>query len=82
MEVIRTVREKNPDVRFVITAITLETLASLEQIKEQFPEYADMEVLQINAARSRALGSYHLMSAENPVFVICFGGRKEESNGK
>lgn len=82
LEVIRTVREKNPDVRFVITAITLETLASLEQIKEQFPEYADMEVLQINAARSRALGSYHLMSAENPVFVICFGGRKEESNGK
>lgn len=82
LEIIQKVREKNQDVRFVITAITLETLALLEKIKEQFPEYADMEVLQINAARSRALGRYHLMSAENPVFIICFGGRKEEPNEK
>lgn len=79
-EIIQRVREKNKDVRFVITAITLETLASLERIKERFPEYGDMEVLQVNAARSRALGRYHLMSAENPVFIICFGGRKEEPN--
>lgn len=77
IKIIQKVREKNCDVRFVITAITLETLGSLEQIKEQFPEYADMEVVQINAARSRELGRYHLMSAENPVFIICFGGRKE-----
>lgn len=77
INIIQKVREKNRDVRFVITAITLETLGSLEQIKEQFPEYADMEVVQINAARSRELGRYHLMSAENPVFIICFGGRKE-----
>lgn len=82
IEIIQKVREKNRNVRFVITVITLETLASFEQMKERFPEYADMEVVQINAARSRALGRYHLMSAENPVFIICFGGRREESDGK
>ncbi len=82
IEIIQKVQEKNRNVRFVITAITLETLASLEQIKERFPEYADMEVVQINAARNRALGRYHLMSAENPVFIICFGGRKEEFDEK
>ena len=64
--------------RFVVNAVTLETVAQIGQIRERFPEYQEMEVIQVNVARARELGRYHLMSAENPVYIISFGGRKEE----
>ena len=76
IDIIRAVRAKNEDVRFVINAVTLETLAMVEDIKFEFPQYENMEIVQINVARSKALGKYHLMSAENPVYIISFGGEE------
>lgn len=73
-DIVEAVRRKNPGARFVVNAVTLETLAQVESLRNAFPEYESMEVVQVNVARSRALGSYHLMSAENPVFIISFGG--------
>lgn len=74
MEIIRTVRGKNPAVRFVINAVTLETMAQIGQIPEAFPEYRNMEIMQVSLARSRYVGRYHMMDAENPVMIACFGG--------
>lgn len=74
LEIIQTVREKNSNARFVVNAVTLETLAQLQKIPEEFPEYADMEVVQVGVSKSRAVGNYHLMCAENPVYVAEFGG--------
>lgn len=76
IDIIRAVRTKNEDVRFVINIVTLETLAMVEDIKSEFPQYENMEIVQINVARSKALGKYHLMSAENPVYIISFGGEE------
>ncbi len=73
-EIIDAVRSKNPKVRFVVNAVTLETLAQLVKIREKFPEYKDMEAIQVNVAKNRALGSYQLMTAENPVTIVSFGG--------
>lgn len=80
MEILAAVRAKNPNVRLVMTAVTLETLAAVEKIREAYPEYRDMEVVQINVARGRPLGGYHLMTAENPVTIVCFG-KKEGLDG-
>ncbi|MEG1848042.1 MAG: precorrin-6A reductase [Lachnospiraceae bacterium] len=80
-DIIRSVHDKNTQVRFVLTVVTLETWGQLEQIKAEFPEYIDMEVIQVNIARSRPLGRYHSMGADNPVSIICFGGRKEQIDG-
>ena len=74
MEIIRAVKEKNPAARFVVNAVTLETMAQIGQIPEKFPEYQDMEILQANLTRSRHVGQYHMMNAENPVMIACFGG--------
>lgn len=76
IDIIRIIREKNREVRFVVNAVTLETMAQIEQIREVFPEYREIEVIQVNVARGKALGRYHLMTAENPVYIISFGGRK------
>lgn len=75
-DIIKAVREKNPEARFVVNAVTLETMAQIGQIPERFPEYQDMEILQVNLTRSRPAGKYHMMSAENPVMIACFGGCK------
>lgn len=74
MEIIRAVKEKNPAARFVVNAVTLESMAQIGQIPEKFPEYQEMEILQANLIRSRRVGQYHMMNAENPVMIACFGG--------
>lgn len=76
LEIIYAIREKKEKVRFVMNVATLETLAQIEQLKEAFPEYREMEVVQVNIARGRELGRYHLMEAQNPVTIVSFG--KEE----
>lgn len=64
--------KKNPDARFVINAVTLETIAMVEEIRKALPNDRDMEVIQVNIARCRELSGYHLMNGENPVMIISF----------
>ncbi len=78
IEIIRRVREKNENARFVLNAVTLETIAQIEEINREFDVYSDMEVVQVNTAKSRPLGGYHLMSAQNPVYIVSFGGKHGE----
>lgn len=80
IDIIGRVREKNRNVRFVINAVTLETISQMEKIKELFPEYGSMEIVQVNVSRNKPLGRYNLMSAENPVYIVSFGGGKEKAD--
>lgn len=55
--------------RVCITAIALETLsAALEALREL--GWADIEVSCINASRAKAVGKLHIMTAQNPVYII------------
>lgn len=74
LEIIETVRKKNPAARFVVNAVTLETMAQIQRIPEVFSEYQDMEVLLAGLSKSGTAGNYHMMYAENPVLIVCFGG--------
>lgn len=73
IDIVKAVREKNPKVRFVLNAVTLETVGELMKLQSLFPEYADMEVIQVSVSRGKVLGAHHLMSAENPVYIAAFG---------
>ena len=65
--------EKNPSVRFVITAITLETIGTaLASFKEL--GLTGVEVVSVNVSRDRKAGPYHLMTAENPVYIMSAEG--------
>ena len=75
-EILAIVREKNPDVRIVLNAISLETLReALDAAEEGL--LPDAEVTQIAASRARKLGRYHMMTGLNPVYIISAGGRRE-----
>lgn len=78
VEIIQKIRRKNKKVRFVMNVVTLETLALLEEIKRLDADYEDMEAVQVSTAKNRSLGHYQLMTAQNPVFIISFGGKGGE----
>ena len=61
--------EKNPAVRIVATAITLETLQEALAALRQF-RFQDTEVVQVSVSRSSSVGPYHMMRGENPVYLI------------
>ena len=60
---------KNPDVRIVATAVTLETVGELTELMNEF-EFADVAELQVN--KPRKVGRYHLSNAQNPVYIYTF----------
>lgn len=78
LDIIEAVRQKNEKARFVLNAVTLETIALLGEIRERFPEYDGMEVLWVNVAKSRNMARYRFMTAENPILIAGFGGEDKE----
>ncbi len=61
--------QRNPSIRLVLNAITLETLSeAMEAFKNL--EITDLEILQAAITKTRTAGSYHMLSAQNPVFII------------
>ena len=72
--ILRTALGKNPAVRVVLNAITLETIAEGMRCMKELP-FEDLHVIQLSAARSRQAGSYHLMMGQNPVTIISGRGR-------
>ena len=67
-------REKNPAVRVCISAIAAETLASAVTLLSG-EGWENLEISQISAARSRKAGPYHLMTGQNPIWLISARGR-------
>ena len=59
--------EKNPRVRIVATAVTLESVSALSACMEDF-EIA--ECVSVQVSKAAALGRYHLMQAQNPVYIF------------
>lgn len=61
--------EANPQARICATAVTLETLSELlDCLRARSLQYAD--IVQVSVARADHIGSYHLMRAENPVYIV------------
>lgn len=65
--IIASLLEKNPNVRIVVNTVTLETLAELTDISKEF-DFCDIAEVSVN--KPRLLGRYHLMTAQNPVFIF------------
>ena len=70
-EILQTLLEKNPQVKMVASAITLETLAELQKATKELA-LPEPEIVQIQVSRIKKAGSSHLMQAQNPVFLVTF----------
>ena len=67
--ILRCALSRNPQVRIVVTAVTLETVAEAIQCFARLG-LSDTDMIQISATRTRKAGSYHLMDAQNPVWIL------------
>ena len=70
-EILAALNNAGGSVRVVINAVSLETIAEIQRVLEDFGT-RDLSIEQISVSRSRELGSYHLMTAENPVMIASF----------
>lgn len=68
-EIVQIMIEKNPQVRIVINCITLETVSEALETAKEFG-FEENEIVQLSAARSKAIGRYHMMMGENPIYII------------
>jgi len=59
----------NPNVKVTATAITLQTL---HQISDSFERYgiSEIEIICVNVAKAKKVGTYDMMMAQNPVYII------------
>lgn len=64
-EIIEVLREKNPEVRIVVNAISLETIAELTELAKVY----EMELVMVTVAKANPAGAYHLMMGQNPVVI-------------
>ena len=79
-EILALLAQKNPEIRVVINAITLETMTEAISSFQKLG-FEDIDIVQIFAAHGKAAGNYHMMQGQNPVFIIS-GELKKDSSGK
>ena len=71
-EILNIIFRKNPAARVVCTAVTLETVAEAARL---FAPLEGADMVQVAATRTRQAGRYHLMDAQNPVWIFSGEGR-------
>jgi precorrin-6Y C5,15-methyltransferase (decarboxylating) len=74
-EIVALVLEKNPSARLVLTAVTLESVAEMDRLIKEF-HFTDTDVTCLNVSCARELGPYHLMTAQNPVYLFTLQRRE------
>lgn len=76
-EILRALYEMNPDMRIVINAISMETICEIREILASYP-VKNEELVQMQVSRAKRTGQYHLMQAENPVWICAFDFCREK----
>lgn len=74
-EILRKVTEGCQKVRIVINAVSLETVSVAMQWIGELKEHGkcrveEEEILQLSVAKAREIGRYHMMTGQNPIFII------------
>ena len=78
-EILNSLYKLNPSMRVVINAVSLESVSYIMQTLKDF-DISDEDVSQISVSKARKAGEYHIMTAQNPVFVFSFNFCKKTEN--
>jgi precorrin-6Y C5,15-methyltransferase (decarboxylating) len=71
----------NPCIKIVANAVTLQTL---NQITSGFAKHRiqNTDIICVNIAKSRKVGGYDMMAAQNPVYIITGNGEAERETAR
>ena len=76
-EILELCLKKNPAVRVVVNAVTLETVGEANACFKELP-FTEVEIVQLQVSRARAAGPYRLMTGQNPVYIFSARGKEGE----
>lgn len=72
---------KNPEIRIVINAIAVDTIAEvMDFLKKQ--DFAVKEIVQIQVSKAKELGNYQMMMGQNPVYIFTLQKEKNYASTK
>ena len=66
------------EIKFVINTISLESLAECLKILDK--SFEDVEYVLVNSARSKKIGDYNMMMANNPIYIVSAVYRIKSAN--
>lgn len=75
-EILAELCRRSPGIRVVTNAVSVETICEIRECIRHF-DIKDAELVQVQVSRAKAMGNYHLMQAENPVWICAFYLRGE-----
>lgn len=75
-EILKLLLQKNPRVRVVVNAITLETVAEANSCFKELG-FTEIDITQIQAAKAKKVGPYEMMMGQNPVYIFAGTGKGE-----
>ena len=70
-KILQLLYSRNPKIRVVITAITLETISQIITLQKEMA-LPEPEIVQIQVSSAKKAGPYHLMQGQNPVYIVSF----------
>ena len=70
-EILSVLYQKNSQMRVVINSISMETICEIKEVLSTF-SIQNADVVQMQVSRAKSVGAYHLMQAENPVWICSF----------
>lgn len=76
-EILNALYQKNPTMRIVMNAISLESIAQMQELVKKYP-VGDLDVTTVSVSKAKRVGNYHLMQAANPVTIFSFTFREKE----
>ena len=77
-EILTVLYQKNPSIRVVVNAITLETVQEALEALKTLP-FGNEDIAAVQAAKSKQIGRYHMMMGQNPVYIISMDGIPEDN---
>lgn len=81
-EILAALRQMNPNMRVVVSAVSMETICEMREILSMNDTIKEEEVVQLQVSRAKKAGSHHLMQSENPVWICAFGFCDNEPDRK
>ena len=75
-DILMMIFDKNPAARVVCTAVTLETVGEAARL---FAHLTEADMVQLSVTRTRKAGRYHLMDAQNPVWIFSGEGKGHDA---
>lgn len=76
-EILSALYRMNPEMRVVVNAVSMETICEVKEILSLYP-MEKAEIVQLQADRVKETGQYHLLQAENPIWICSFRFRRNK----